>query len=149
MDLRQKCLKSFKKGVKMKRLLIFTVVGLLLAGSCIAGDILTIGETRIVPDFPNLQLSYLYNVSQKATGVGLLSTLLEYKFLNVKVGWIGNQDCWIFGAGIDLNKLKGLNLKYAWQNIIDLNMGCFTGVDFKTPSFTVGLYAVMIDLRLK
>ena len=109
MDLRQKCLKSQIKGVKMKRLLIFTVVGLLLAGSCMAEINILFGRIPIpLPDqtqvkiLTNFQIIPYWDFSLQQQNWGFTSEWIrQWDILYSKWGYTSSNQ-WLLLGGADL-----------------------------------------------
>ena len=139
----------------MKRLLIFTVVGLFLAGSCMARDINTLfgripvpmpSETKISL-FSNFQVSPYQDFTSSKTAMGFTTEFLRQWDLLYLRGGYSSLDYWLGIAGIDI--LEGVRklgfdvempeiLKLCGVNALNFTCGFdFSGRDNKW--FKLGL----------
>lgn len=126
----------------MKKVLV--VLGLLY-GFTVSGMAI---EVKTVADIPNLRASTYYDFVNASLGVGVESTLLRYKSIDLAVGYveIKNKKSGIGAICINLDKLNIPNIEYAWKGI-NTSVGLWIGYNIEFHEWTCGINASLISIE--
>ena len=126
----------------MKKLLLAVVM-------LVTSAVLQAAEVKTFADIPNLRACSYYDFNNQATGFGAQSAILEYKSLDLNVGYvsINSKYSGTIAVSVNLDKLKIANIEYAWKNIINTDLGVWIGYNLNDKIYSWGLCVSLVTIE--
>lgn len=105
-------------------------------------------DVKTLYDMPNLKACSYYDFNNQASGFGAESAILEYKSLDLNVGYVNfaNSYSGTCSVSVNLNRLNIGNVSYAWAGIINTDLGIWLGYDFNAKTTTWGVCASLVSI---
>lgn len=109
----------------------------------------SIGAGLSLAAMPNIESGIGYDFSTKTFPIMATTKIFLWKFIEFRAGGLAdnNSNTALVGLSINAQKLKnavGGGLEYAWEDYLDLSVGCFYGKDLKTAENRYGITATII-----
>ena len=97
---------------------------------------------------PNLEASVVYSAVNRICLPALTSKFLQYKILEVRVGYEtkDGKDIGIGGLSVNLKNLPA-SVEYCWQDILNISVGTYAGWDSDMQKMDWGLSATIIKIN--
>lgn len=104
-------------------------------------------EVKTIFDVPNIRACSSYDFTNNATGVGMESTLLRYKSLDLAVGYLKVSEKYSGTAALEINldKLNLPGLEYAWKDFVHSSVGLWVGYSIADKAWNFGVNASLIS----
>ena len=106
-------------------------------------------EVKTLYDMPNLRVCSYYDLTNNATGVGMESTLLRYKSIDLAIGYLKVSEKYSGTAAIEINldKLNITGLEYAWKDFVHSSVGIWAGYNIADKAWSFGVNASLISIE--
>jgi hypothetical protein len=106
-------------------------------------------EVKTIADIPNVRACTYYDFVGCNTGIGVESTLLRYKAVDLSVGYVQIDNAYTGTAAIslNLNKINIPNLEYAWKDLIHTSVGLWGGYSMQTQKWSAGINISLIKFE--
>ena len=124
----------------MKRLFLVAVVMFFVVG-------VQAIEVKTFFDVPNIRACSSYDLTNNATGVGMESTILRYKSIDLAIGYLKTSLKYSGTAAIEINldKLNVPGLEYAWKDFVHSSVGIWAGYTIAEKAWSFGVNASLIS----
>ncbi len=113
-----------------------------------------LGSGISVPILPNLQIGYAYDFSTHTSPITFTSTILSRDWAELRIGYLADNPSGTMIGGLTLNVRKltlanGGSITYAWDNILDINVGVWYGYDLTQNMNRYGIGATLVKTEFK